>query len=261
MELRFQASGRNGYEPIIIDSPALDYLNEFGILRLGAGQEYDRFTGDCEALLHVVEGCCSVQVGADCFDDMGERKRPFSGRPAALYLPPQTAFTVRCDESVEATLTFARAEGTSRPQLVRAEDMAPRVVGKDNWQRTVTMIAPPEFPSQKLILGETVNPPGNWSGAPAHKHDALRPGVESVHEELYYFRVDRPGGWGLLRIYDKGDLDEMILLVDRTVTLIPRGYHTVSAAPGYTLYYTFLMAGPDKKVQVFVDPDQAWINE
>ena len=261
MELRYQASGRNGYEPIITNSPDLNYLNEFGILRLGAGEVFDRFTGDCEAMLHIVEGRCSVEVGDDRFDDVGGRSHPFSGRPEALYLPPQTAFSIHCAESVEATLTFARSEGTGRARAIRAGDLESKVVGKENWQRTVTMIATPEFPSQKLILGETVNPPGNWSGVPAHKHDAYRQGVESLHEELYYFRADRPGGWGLLRIYDKAELDEMILLVDRTVALIPRGYHTVSAAPGYTLYYTFFMAGPEKEVQVFVDPDQAWIND
>lgn len=271
MKLRFQASGRNGYEPIIVDNPSLHHIHEFAVLRLDAGQEYERFTGDCEAILHVVEGHCSVQVeqarvGDDNaeqarFENLGGRERPFTGRPAALYIPPRTSFRVQCDRSMEATLTLAAADGAVRREPIRVQDVGPKVVGKDNWQRSVTMLLPPSFPSQKLILGETVNPSGNWSGVPAHKHDTAREGIESLHEELYYFRADRPSGWGLLRIYDKGELDEMILLEDRTVAIIPRGYHTVSAAPGTTMYYTFIMAGPEKEVEVFVDPDQAWIND
>ncbi len=121
------------------------------------------------------------------------------------------------------------------------------------------MIAKPDFPSQKLILGETVNPPGNWSGVPTHKHDTANPGVESLHEELYYFRVDRPGGWGIERVYDKKGLDQILLLQDRVVTIKPRGYHTVAAAPGFTLFYTFVLAGPSKTLLAPLDPDQAWI--
>jgi 5-deoxy-glucuronate isomerase len=123
----------------------------------------------------------------------------------------------------------------------------------------VTTVAPPDFPSQKLILGETINPPGNWSGIPAAKHDTYRPGVESVQDELYYFRVDRPGGWGVERIYDNKGLEEMPLLQDRVVTIMPWGYHVVTAAPGFTLFYAFVLAGPDKPLLQNMDPDQAWV--
>jgi 5-deoxy-glucuronate isomerase len=151
------------------------------------------------------------------------------------------------------------AEGDADPIYISPDSLTPNNVGRDNWQRKVTMIAKPDFPSQKLILGETVNPPGNWSGVPTHKHDTAWPGVESFHEELYYFRVDRPGGWGIERVYDKNGLDQILLLQDRVVTIMPRGYHTVAAAPGFTLFYTFVLAGPSKTLLAPLDPDQAWI--
>jgi 5-deoxy-glucuronate isomerase len=35
---------------------------------------------------------------------------------------------------------------------------------------------------------------------------------------------------------------------------VPRGYHTVSAAPGYDLYYLNVMAGPLREWRVSFDP-------
>jgi 5-deoxy-glucuronate isomerase len=257
MKLRYQASGREGYEPIIKGSELLKHIHEFGILRLKDGT-YEHHTGSCEALFHIIEGSCTLTANGIPYHDLGERDDPFHGRPTAFFLPAGTAFSIQA-RRVELAITYAKASDGGNPTVISAADLTPNLVGKDNWQRTVTMIAPPAFPSQKLILGETINPPGNWSGVPTHKHDTDLPGRESVHEELYYFRADRPGGWGLERIYDKNGLDEMVLLQDRVVTIMPRGYHTVSSAPGHTLYYAFVLAGPTKPPLVTLDPDQAWI--
>lgn len=258
MQLRFQASGRDGYEAIIKDHSALTYIREFGILRLSDGGSFEGRTGACEAILHLIEGTCSLSARGETFSRLGVRTSPFAGRPAAIYLPPDTVYTVRSGP-VEIAITLAEARGPGEPIAIRPEAVSPGQVGQANWQRTVTMIAPPDFPAQKLIVGETLNPSGNWSGVPAHKHDTFQPGTESVHEELYYFRVDHPGGWGVERIYDHQGLDELVLLRDRVVTIMPRGYHTLSAAPGFTIYYAFVLAGPLKRLNVTLDPDQAWI--
>jgi 5-deoxy-glucuronate isomerase len=260
MQLRFQAAGKEGYEVIVKNHELLQYIYEFGILRLTEGGSFANNTGECEAILHIIEGSCTLTAENQQFPQIGARASPFAGPPTAVYLPPHTAYTVQ-SQHVEIAITLAKAEGNGTPILISPQDLSPSQVGHGNWQRTVTMIAPPDFPSQKLILGETLNPPGNWSGVPTHKHDTLQTEVESVHEELYYFRVDRPGGWGAERVYDKGELDELLLLQDRVVTIMPRGFHTLTAAPGYTLYYAFVLAGPTKTLHAFLDPDQAWIAE
>jgi 5-deoxy-glucuronate isomerase len=257
MNLRFQASGQIGYEVIINNHEALEHINHFGILRLGNFHAYEENTGPNEAMLHLIEGSCALYINGDKFADLNGRPNPFQGKPTAVYLPPNSDYAI--EGQVEMTITQSKAAQGGEPWLISPDTLTPAQVGRDNWQRQVTMIAKPDFPSQKLILGETVNPPGNWSGVPTHKHDTVRPGVESLHEELYYFRVDRPGGWGIERVYDKNGLDQILLLQDRVVTLKPRGYHTVAAAPGFTLFYTFVLAGPSKPLLAPLDPDQAWI--
>jgi 5-deoxy-glucuronate isomerase len=258
MKLRYQASGQEGYEVIFHNHEGLEYINQFGILRLGKNHCFEDDTGPCEAMLHVIEGSCSVFVNGDKFANLAGRPNPFQGKPTAVYLPPGVHYAVEGQEC-EIAVTQAKASQGGEPYLISPDSLSAQHVGRDNWQRTVTMIANADFMAEKLILGETVNPPGNWSGVPTHKHDTHLPQVESYHEELYYFRVDRPGGWGIERIYDKADLNQILLLQDRVVTIKPRGYHTIAAAPGFTLYYAFVLAGPAKTLLPRLDPDQAWI--
>ncbi len=66
-------------------------------------------------------------------------------------------------------------------------------VGEGNWSRTVRTILGPEHDAQRLLLGETINPPGNWSSYPPHRHDRHNPPEEVDLEEVYLFR-DQPGG-------------------------------------------------------------------
>ena len=46
---------------------------------------------------------------------------------------------------------------------------------------------------------------------------------------------------------------------DGDLVLVPRGYHTVSAAPGYELYYLNVMAGPVRRWCVTFDPEHEWL--
>ena len=70
-------------------------------------------------------------------------------------------------------------------------------VGEGNWSRTVRTILGPEHDAQRLLLGETINPPGNWSSYPPHRHDRHNPPEEVDLEEVYLFRTNPAGGFGV----------------------------------------------------------------
>ena len=72
--------------------------------------------------------------------------------------------------------------------------------------------------------------------------------------------VDPQSGFALQRVYtDDGNLDETLAVRDRDVVLVPRGYHTVSAPPGYAVYYLNVMAGPVREWAIANDPDHEWM--
>jgi 5-deoxy-glucuronate isomerase len=78
-------------------------------------------------------------------------------------------------------------------------------------------------------------------------------------EETYYHRVSPADGFGLQRVYtDDRSLDESLAFADRDTVLVPRGYHTVSAPPGFCVYYLNVMAGPARAWAVSNDPALEW---
>jgi 5-deoxy-glucuronate isomerase len=83
-------------------------------------------------------------------------------------------------------------------------------------------------------------------------------------EEIYYFHVDPPQGFGFIRVYTDQDdaqpFDRAFPIENGDTVLIPRGYHPVSACPGYTLNYLWVMAGEARKYGAWTDdPRHAWL--
>ena len=123
-------------------------------------------------------------------------------------------------------------------------------------ERTIHHILMEDQPASSLLVTEVVTPAGHWSSYPPHKHDTDDPPRECKLEEIYYFRFKDPRGFGLMRVYTSdGSLDESITVRDRDLVLVPRGYHTFSAAPGYDAYYLNVMAGPRREWKITFDPD------
>jgi len=108
------------------------------------------------------------------------------------------------------------------------------------------------------MVGETFNPPGNWSSYPPHKHDGKN--GEPILEEIYYYRVDPPQGFGHQMQYSAGGECVTHVVRDGDAVLLPYGYHPVSAPPGYRLYYLWAIAGAERRLALYEDPAHTWIH-
>jgi len=88
------------------------------------------------------------------------------------------------------------------------------------------------------------------------------PPEESKLEEVYFFKFSKPSGFGFQRIYtDDRNIDEAFSIEENDTVIIPKGYHPVAAAPGYSLYYLWILAGEGRKLIPNDDPDHKWILE
>ena len=126
--------------------------------------------------------------------------------------------------------------------------------------RTIHQILMEDRPAERLLVTEVLTPAGHWSSYPPHKHDTDDPPNESYLEETYYFRARDPRAFALQRVYTADrSLDESVAARDGDLVLVPRGYHTVSAPPGYDLYYLNVMAGPTRAWAISNDPDHEWM--
>jgi 5-deoxy-glucuronate isomerase len=107
---------------------------------------------------------------------------------------------------------------------------------------------------------EVITPGGHTSSYPPHKHDQDNLPNESFLEETYYHRLNPPQGFGFQRVYtDDRSLDEVMVLEDGDVTLVPKGYHPCAACHGYDLYYLNVMAGPKRIWKFYNAPEHEWL--
>ena len=242
------------------ESAGWDYVG-FEVFRLEEGQTLERQTGEAEVCLVVLSGLCHVSAGGDEWRNVGERESVFDGAPCALYLPPGTPYSVEAaSEMLELAVTSAPAEGERAPQLVLPEDIEVEIRGSGNMEREIRPILMEDRPAERLLVVEVVTPSGHWSSYPPHKHDCDDRPRETYLEETYYHRFWREGGFAFQRVYTEDrSLDETLTFHDGDVVLVPRGYHAVSAPPGYDLYYLNVMAGPVREWKIKNDPDHEWL--
>jgi 5-deoxy-glucuronate isomerase len=241
------------------ESAGWEYVG-FEVFRLETGQALERDTGSEEVCLVVLSGRCRDSAGQNEWEHLGERESPFDEPPYAVYLPPGTTYRVEATTELELALTSAPAERGVEPRLLRPEDAEVGARGSGNAEREVRNILMEGQPAERLLVVEVITPNGHWSSYPPHKHDQDDRPNETYLEETYYHRIRPEKGFAVQKVYDEDrSLDETLTVRDGDTVLVPRGYHAVSAPPGYDLYYLNVMAGPVREWKVKNDPDHEWL--
>jgi 5-deoxy-glucuronate isomerase len=233
----------------------------FEVLVLDAGRTAQRGTEGRELCVVVVAGRCVVRSAHGEWE-LGGRPDPWSGPPEAGYLPPGSCVEIAGvgDGPAEVALCWAPANGGAPARVLRADEVDVQVRGHGSFERRIHNILMGDSPADSLLVTEVITPGGHWSSYPPHKHDRDAMPDESFLEETYYHRVAPAHGFGMQRVYTgDGALDESVAVRDRDTVLVPRGYHTVSAPPGYDLYYLNVMAGPTRAWAIANDPDHEWM--
>jgi len=242
-------------------STGFEYLT-MRIRKIPRGEKFLSETGACDLGMVVFGGRCSVESTAGSWLNFGSRAQVFDGLPTALYLPIKTEFTVVAETDCEIALCFSRAEEKFPARLVKPGEVEVEIRGGANATRQINHILKPEFPAQRLLLVEVYTPSGNWSSYPPHKHDVHSPPAEVDLEELYYYKIDRPEGYAIQRVYTPdGRIDLTLTVRDGELVLIPEGYHPVVAAHGYNVYYLNALAGSARSMAASDDPAYAWVRQ
>jgi 5-deoxy-glucuronate isomerase len=246
------------HSPVTPDSAGWRYVG-FEVVDLDADTPAVRDTGDTELCVVVVQGSCTVSSAHGEWAGLGGRDSPFHGRPDAAYLPPGTELEL--SGSGEVALCSAPAPGGgAAARVLHGSEVEVETRGFGAQERTVTPILMADREAESLLVCEVLTPPGHWSSYPPHKHDRDALPEESFLEETYYHRISPSHGFAFQRVYTAdGSLDESIAVRDGDTVLVPRGYHTVSAPPGYDLYYLNVMAGPTREWAVANDPAHEWV--
>lgn len=231
------------------------------VLRLEASENWHRDMDDEEAVLVILSGHCTISVMGEetvKWEGLGGRRDVFGGSPTAVYAPRQSRPEVTAGSRLELAIVRAPCEANLSPTVITPGDVEPVSVGMLNWQREVRPIITPESPvSERLIVGETLNPPGNWSGIPPHKHDEVSD-TENLLEEFYLFKTKPSDGYAVQLVYRDSEGQGYIVGND-DVMVFPSSYHPTVAAPGTTVYYLWALSGKSKAYSVTIDPRFSWV--
>ena len=224
-------------------------------LRPGTDVTYER--ADEETILVLQQGRCRLITPE--VSRTVSRESVFTERATALCLPPGVPLTVHAESDVEAILISAPCDGGGTVGVVGPDDVTVNPRGRGNYSREVHDVFVRDPIARRLMVGETFNPPGNWSSFPPHKHDGRN--GEPCLEEVYHYRISPSHGFGHQMLYTEDGESVTHQVRDGDAVLLPYGYHPVSAPPGYTLYYLWAMAGDQRQLALYEDPAHRWIHD
>lgn len=259
------------YHAILTAEPGLNRpstnpcrLLDFGFLKLAAGETYRAQTPGRELLAVILGGKATFEVNGQRFENVGGRPNVFAGKPHAVYIPTGADFSISAGNPVEIALAGAPSDLALDPYMIAPSQVAAGVWGAANFKRNfhqiLTLASQPDLPARRLIVGETYTPSGNWSTFPPHKHQVDNLPTEAYHEEMYYFRVNPADGFGICHYYNEEGEEENFTVRDNSLHMMPRGYHTVVSAPGYTTYYLWFLAGNQRVQGAVEDSHLGWVS-
>lgn len=258
-----RVTGANGANPL--DKNPCRLLSFYRLI-LGDGQTHEAATGDREVLMVIFGGKATVEAGGKTFKTIGRRPNVFSGKATSVYLPCNTTYRVTAHGNLDAGFPSAPSDLEAEPYLIEPAQVTEIQAGATNFSRTLNnILAPtsqPDLPAKRLIVGETFVPSGNWSTYPPHKHEVDSLPAEVYQEEMYYFRMNPPEGFGICRHYSfDRDFDFNYTIKDSTILMAPYGYHSTCSGPGFTNYFLWMLAGNLRVQAVAFDPDIAWVQK
>ena len=268
---------RDGADPVLLTPEAAGWTwTGLRVLDLEPRSTRVIETGEFEVCVLPLSGSASVRAEGREMHLEG-RDSVFARVTDFAYVGRDSTLTIASDDGGEFALCLARCDRALPPAYGPAEQVSVEVRGAGQATRQVVNFMTPDTwdHADKLMCCELLTPDGNWSSYPPHKHDDS-PECEVNNEEIYYFRIGDAGttsysdrGFGMHRTYVVGDrgeveVDENVAVRDGDVFLVPRGYHgPCIAAPGYTMYYLNILAGPGgaRSMAFCDDPAHHWIRD
>jgi 5-deoxy-glucuronate isomerase len=233
----------------------------FQVYSLTKGEKLKMDSETQEVCIVLLQGKANVATKDKSWENIGKRMSIFEKIPPfSVYVPSNDQFEIEALTDLDVALCYAPGKGTYEARLITPQDVGVEIRGFGNIERQIHNILPEQEAADSLLVVEVFTPNGHWSSYPPHKHDENNLPHESYLEETYYHRINPQNGFAVQRVYtDDRSLDETLIVQDGDAVMVPRGYHPVSAPPGYNGYYLNVMAGPVRTWKFNNDPDHEWI--
>lgn len=237
------------------DNEYRDMLMDIRIYRMPAGtvREFGRVGEECAILLF------SGKITYEWEDKKETIYRPdfWNVGPTTLHTCTGVAVKITAEEDAEIFVQYTHNDTEFASRLFLPEDCPWKWSGIGKYgdvarRRVNTVIDKEIVPESNMVLGEIMNEKGHWSGYLPHRHP---------QPEVYYFRFDRPEGFGASFVGD-----DVYKSVDNSFSAIPGGkLHPQAVAPGYRMYTVWSIRHLPGDVWLqtsrFTDDAYEWLND
>ncbi len=241
------------------DSEPTKTLMEFGLLRLSQNQDW-WLKSPYEKAVLLLTGEISVEwmkpgdekpsgtkiiSRQSIFDQL-----PYCLLTSAPFFIHITALSLNTECAIILTENPSQFNPTwFTPEKCRSEERGKGLMRETSTRIVRTIFDQENMPSSNLVLGEVINFPGKWSSYPPHHH----PQPEIYH---YRFLPYQGFGFGMLG-YD----DVACVRNGDTVLILNDVVHSQTSAPGYAMYYLWVIRNLEGNPYgtVHYDEEHKWV--
>lgn len=231
MLIKAQGNFKQGMNPIIVEGVQEGAEMDFSVLKLSAGSA-NTFNVPKETIFLLIQG--EVEYAWRVEKRIGKRESCFRNNPIVLQVAanePVTITGIAADS--EVAVISAENDHAFDPVFFTSEMCESVQRGEGTLRETATRIVRnivnlDRANYSKFFMGEVVNFPGKWSSYPPHQHD---------QPEFYFYKFFPEDGYGFSEdgegAFKSGNNDCGLF--------INRARHAQSAAPGYAMYYIWVI--------------------
>lgn len=243
---------KQGYNSITdMDGKDQDIMMDFGILKLSNSSTYSDESQKEKAIL-LLYG--EVELEWDGKRQVIQRGSYIDDNPWMLNVPKNTSVKIT-GIAADSELAIMRTENEKQfeSKLYTEKDCRIEIRGKGQMNEAGTRIVKTIMDvsitkDSNFMVGEDVQYPGRWAGFPSHHHE---------QPEIYFYKLYPENGFGLLKLGDEGVLIEH----NDTVKILPNLDHPQVAAPGYAMYFLWVirhLEGNPYVKPTFI-PEHLWV--
>ncbi len=206
-------------------------LMDFGIIALPKGERYVCQAG-LERALVLLQGEVTLSYGDSVYNL--KRSNVFDESTYCLHTDKRFDITIE-SHSDDVQLAYQATDNEKEfdhvyytPDMVRSEMRGKGTMNETSTRNVRTVFDDSNAPYANLVVGEVIGYPGKWSSYPPHHHP---------QPEIYYYKFSKPQGYGFCELGD-----EAIKLANDDTVIITEGLtHPQAAAPGYAIYYLWVI--------------------
>lgn len=230
-----------------------DMLMDIGVYVFSGNEEKQFLDAANETAFLLLGGRITIEW--DGQKKEAERRSLFDEMPTCLHVPAGKQVSVTAHTAAEVLIQKTENARGFEPVYYPREAVKNVLLGAEGMQGCARRVLRDIFnygnaPYSNMVLGEDIHLPGRWSSYPPHHHP---------QPEVYYYRFDKPQGFGVSIIGD-----DATVIMDNHISAIPGGLcHPQAAAPGYAMYYVWMIRHLDGNpwTDRIDDPAHTWLHD